>query len=429
MIKKPACSPRFGEAGRQAGISQTFCLLIYTTNFTPCQYPSLDTSYFLVYDKNNLPDFNLGQPLSRKKLLLLGFLFILILVIPLTVYLVKQQQDIRIRAEKSTTLSFSPTEDSAEGGSKVKFDIFVSPGVNQIGLIKLVMKYDSTKISTTKESFELDKAFPLGFIQNPEIGPNGDELSFVVSTTDPTKVITQETKLGTVTFDVIATEETTTQISFDSNQIQIRGIEGDFTENVFLEGAPATLTITSGGEISPTPTPTPTTVLSPTPTPTETSEEEGGGGAGATPAENQAPVCQSLEPDKETTGEAPLSITFTVNGTDADGTLNKVTFNFGEGAVEDETSGGGIGTSSVSLSKAHTYQNSGTFTASAILTDDRGGTSSTSSCTATITVSGGVSVTSEVTPLPATGPTQTIVGVGILGGILFLIGTLLFFAL
>lgn len=351
---------------------------------------------------------------------MLGFLFVTLLVIPLTVYLVKQQQEIRTRAEKSTTLSFSPTEDSAAVGAKVKFDVFISPGTNQVNFIKLVLKYDSTKLTATKESFEIDPNLPFTIIQDPAIGPNGDELSLVLSNSnDLTKVIQQDTKLGTVTFDVKAGPSTTTEISFDPNQIQIRGVEGDPSQNVFLEGKPATVTIL-GGEISGTPTVSPQPSISPTPTPS---------GDGVTPSENQAPVCQTLNIDKGASGNAPYSITFTVNGTDADGAINKITFNFGDGPVEDVTSGGGIGTNSVSLPKAHTYQNGGTFTASALLTDDRDGISNSSSCTVTITVSGGATGTSQVTPLPATGPSKTIVGAGVLGGILFLIGTLLFFAL
>ncbi len=372
---------------------------------------------------------------SRKKLLLLGFLFVILLVIPITVFLVGQQQDLRGRANPNTTLSFVPDDQTASVGAKVKVDVWVSPGNNLVNFIKLVVKYDSTKLSAEEDSFVLNPASNLSIIEGPVIGSAGDDLAVTLSIeNDPTKVIQQNTKIGTITFDALATSGTPTQISFDDTLIQIRSTNGAnqdaFNENVFLSGDPATVTIQEGTQVSPTPratgapTATPTTTLSPTPTSTQS-------GAGVTPVNNQAPVCESLVTDRSTTGTAPLSITFTVNGSDADGTISKATFSFGEGTVEDVTTGGGIGTDTVNVQKSFTYNNAGGFTASALLTDDNSGVSSDStSCAVTVTVSDGSgSGSSSVTPLPDTGPTETIVGVGALGGILFFIGALLFLAL
>ena len=367
---------------------------------------------------------------------MLGFLFVILLVIPITVYLVGQQQDLRGRANPNTTLSFVPADQTASVGAKVNVDVWVSPGDNLVNFIKLVVKYDSTKLSAEEDSFVLNPASNLSIIEGPVVGSAGDDLAVILSIeNDPTKVIQQNTKIGTITFDALATSDPPTQISFDDKLIQIRSTNGAnqdaFNENVFLKGDPATVTIQGeGGDLSPTPTvtgaptATPTVTLSPTPTSTQS-------GVGVTPASNQAPVCESLVPDRSTTGTAPLSITFTVNGSDADGTINKATFSFGEGTVEDVTTGGGIGTDTVNVQKSFTYNNSDTFTASALLTDDDSGVSSNStSCAVTVTVSDGSGGTgTSVTPLPDTGPTETIVGAGVLGGVLFLIGALLFFAL
>lgn len=375
----------------------------------------------------------MGSSLSRKKLILLGFFFVILLVIPLTVYLVQQQQETRTRAEKSTTLSFIPADPTASVGGSVDLQVWLSPGTNQVNFLKLVLKYDSTKLQATEESFVLDPESNFSIIQNPAIGADGDELSVVLSISDPTKAIREvDKKIGTVTFDVIGTsEDAPTEVSFDSTQIQVRsvGAQDPFKENVFSSGTSAKVTIQSEGEPTPTTTPSatiapPTAELSPSPISTDS-------GDGATPADNQAPVCQTFNTDRADSGTSPYSLTFTATGSDTDGTISKVTFNFGDGPVEDVTTGGGIGTSSISLAKAHTYNNAGTFTATAILTDDRGGTSDSYACSKTITIDGGsgTSTDGSATPLPDTGPSETIVGVGILGGILFLIGTLLFFAL
>ena len=363
---------------------------------------------------------------------MLGFIFAMLFIIPLTVYLVQQQQETRTQATPNTTLSFVPASKTAIIGEQISFDIIVSPGNNQVNFIKLVLKYDPTKLSATENSFEVDPASNLSILEGPVLAT--DTLSVVLSVqSDPTKVIRTDTKIGSVTFEVIGASDLPTEITFDPDQIQIRSISGAnqdaFNENVFLNGAPANVTIQSGeGDLTPTPTATPSATLSLTPTPTSTPS-----GNGATPAENQAPVCESLNLDVSTSGVVPYDVTFTAAGTDADGTIEKVTFSFGDGNVQDVASGSGITTDTVDVSVPYTYQSAGTFTASALLTDDQSEISDSASCSTTITVTDGSDIDGELnvsaTPLPETGPTETFVGIGMLGGILFLIGALLFFAL
>lgn len=355
-----------------------------------------------------------------------------LLVIPITVFLVQQQQNLQSNANPNTTLSFVPPDKTAAVGEKVDLDIWITPGNNQVNFVKLVLKYDATKVSTTEEDFTLNPASNLSIIEGPVIGTEGNEFSVILSVeNDPTKVIQSDTKIGTITFEALEAADPPTQISFDDQQIQIRSINGanqdKFNENVFLNGTPATLTIQEDvGDVSPTLTQGATPIVTPSISPAPTSTD-----SATVPAQNQSPVCSSLVTDRNTDGTAPLSITFTVNGSDTDGTINKATFSFGDGTVEDVTTGGGIGTDTVNVQKAFTYNNSGSFTASALLTDDNGGVSSDStSCATTITVSDGSGGTSEgTTPIEATGPTETVFGIGALGGILFLVGALLFFAL
>lgn len=393
----------------------------------------VDTLFISLYDKVKLPNLNLRMPsFSRKKLLLIGFLFVILLVIPITVYLVRQQA-LQSKPIPNTTLSFVPSDQTASVGTKVNFEIWVSPGNNQVGFIKLVVKYDSTKLSATEDSFSLNPASNLSVIEGPVIGAAGDELSVNLSV-DPAEVIKQDTKIGDITFDVISSSVTPSEIAFDDTKVEIKSISGtkqDAGENIFLSATPATVTFQETEEIEPTLAPqvsTPAAALSPAPVSTDS--------AGAFAAGNLPPVCESLITDRSTDGTAPLSIVFTANGLDTDGTVNKATFSFGEGTVEDVTTGGGIGTNAVNIQKPFTYNNEGNFTASVLLTDSSGGVSSSSaSCAVSILVSGisagGIesSESAQITPLPPTGPTQIIIGLGILGGVLFLIGALLFFAL
>lgn len=363
----------------------------------------------------------------------------ILLVIPVTVFLVQQQQNLQSQANPNTTLSFVPPDKTATVGEKIDFDVWISPGNNQVNFVKLVIKFDATKLSTQEDYFELNAASNLSIIEGPIIGPDGDNISIILSVeNDPTKVIRADTKIGTISFDTLEAADAPTQIAFDDQQVQIRSINGAnqdaFNENVFLNGTPATVTIQEDADVTPgqgtlTPAATPIITTAATFTPTPTSTESG---EGSSPSTNQAPVCESLITDRSTDGTVPLSLTFTASGSDTDGTISKVTFSFGDGTVEDVTTGGGIGTDTVNVQKSFTYNNANSFTASALMTDDSGDVSSDStSCAVTVTVADGDGSTvdsGDVTIAP-TGPTETIFGIGAIGGLLFIVGALLFFAL
>jgi hypothetical protein len=140
-----------------------------------------------------------------------------------------------------------------------------------------------------------------------------------------------------------------------------------------------------------------------------------------------------LTTDLGTSGIAPYTLIFTAEGSDDDGTISKVTFDFGDGTIEDVTEGVEIGLSTITLQKTHTYDTAGNFEANVILTDDENSISEATTCTVEINITDdgeGGSLTSTPTPtIAAPGPGDAIVGIGILGGVLFLIGALLFFAL
>ncbi len=362
-----------------------------------------------------------------------------LLVIPVTVFLVQQQQNTRSQATPNTTLNFVPSEKPAEVGGKVDFEVWISPGNNQVNFIKLVIGYDGTKLTASPDSFELNTASNLSVIKPLAINDAGNELTLVLSAQNPTKVINQNMKIGTISFTVNEASETPIQIAFNDQSIQIRSINGAnqdaFNENVYTKnGATASITTQGATDLTPTITetltPTPSITLTPTPslTPTPTSTDSGDSDT----SPNQSPVCENLIADRSTEGTAPLSITFTANGSDSDGTISKASFSFGDGTVEDVTTGGGLGTATVNVQKSFTYNNAGTFTASALLTDDGGAVSSDSeSCSTTVTVTdgSGTGTDSGASPIPPTGPSKTIFGIGALGGVLAVIGALLFFAL
>lgn len=373
--------------------------------------------------------------LSGKKIILLGIIVVLLATIPLTIYLIQKQQETRAGAVASTTLSFSPTSSQASPiqkavGDTFDLDIMMDPGSNQVSFIELALTYNKDKLMVTGNEL-VPNANVLSTIAGPVSTPGNISITLSIGA-DPTKVIQTITKIATISFKALATTETTaTQVQFGgTTQVLSRAPTDQYNENVLSTTSPAYIAIAAG-----TTTPTPTATSSPAPT-----------------TGNQLPICDNLNVDRTTSGTAPFSIAFTANGRDSDGTISKVSFNFGDGPVQDVTQAGGIGTNSVSVQIAHTYRNPGTFQASAIFTDNNNAVSTaSSSCGQTITVTGGAggpAPTSQVTVVPQpsstptatltptviplvtpTGPGHQVIAVGIAGVILTILGGFLFLAL
>lgn len=402
--------------------------------------------------------------LSPKKLILLGLGVILLIAIPLTVFVVQQQQQTRSNASPATILSFidpatqNPTTQAnpkiVTVGENVSFDVVMDPGSNVVGGITLIINYDSTKLSVVGQGIAPNTTVMGNLLGNIKNTPGQIEVSLSPAAVDPTKAITQKATIGTITLKAtnITDVGTPTQITFDANTIVAPIGSGDTNSNVLAGKSPAFVSIVEEGEITPTPTtspsvtpsvitPTPTLKPSATPVPTATTAPQ----PTATPTpipqvDNQIPVCSGLAIDVASEGISPYTVNFTATGTDSDGTVAKVSFNYGEGAIEEVTSGGGIGTNTVNVPGTHVYSSAGTFTASAVLTDDASGASTACSQTITVTAQAvPTGETAQVTPvaeaptatptIAATGPTEAIIGIGILGLLFTVVGAAILFIL
>lgn len=401
-----------------------------------------------------------------KKLLLIGFIAVLLAVIPLTVSFLQSTTQTESKAEKATTLCFALPESSTclssatpvqkNIGDVIPLDIYLDPGgKNSIVVATVSINYDQTKLTA-----DPTQGTGLGLIMTPTSAtatqgftqplvdaaytPGNASITLTVGT-DALKAISQKTKIATITFKALAAATTGVPITFDDNKSNATSTI-DPEVDVLSTKQPALIQIASA--VGPTSTIAPTQPAS-TIAPTQP--------AGATVPPNQIPLCTGLNVDRATSGPAPFSITFTANGNDPDptGTISSVTFDFGDGPVQTVTSGGGIGTRAASVAVSHTYNNPTTFTVKATLTDDKGGLSvANSSCTQTVTVTAGPTGTDGTgstgtttpttiaqaptetpTPLPQKnfetppGPGNTILGIGAVGAALTIIGALAFFAL
>jgi len=382
---------------------------------------------------------------SGKKLLLFGFIAVLLVAIPLTVYIVQQQQQTQGGAAPSTTLGFNPASKTIAVNDTVSLDVMMNPGTNQVSFVKLIINYDATKLATAAAGTAICPqkpddalcpnvvAFP-SVLQGPTYGPGTISVTLSIGGS-PQNIVQTATKIASLSFQALtSTDPGTTKITIDSQQGQVLSIAStdQFNENVLSSVSPAAITITAAA-VTPSPSPTPTPSPSPTPTAVPTSEPTAVPTSEPTATPNaQAPTCESLTLSGEATGTAPYSLTFTATGTSSASTISKVTFNFGDSAIQDIPQSGGP--SSISVQASHTYNSAGTFVASSSLTDALGNVSNTTACTKTITVnmaptSTVIAQATPVPPLPPTGPDWKILAIGTVGTILSIIGVLLFFAL
>src|SRR3989344_7158135 len=192
------------------------------------------------------------ERLNFKKILLLGSLILIILAIGVTVYLSQQQQEIRTKAEKSTTLSLIPASQSVTQGNEVILDVYLEPGTNQVNFAEFSIKFDANKVSPINNGFQLEDGSTLNFISQPSISSGTIHLALGTGY-NPENLIKIRKKLGILSLKINNTAGLgESQVYFDSVQVRSAGPNDSFKENVFSSANPATLRI-----VTPTPTPSP----------------------------------------------------------------------------------------------------------------------------------------------------------------------------
>lgn len=320
----------------------------------------------------------------KNKYFILGNILLLLAVIPLTLFVVKRQTNLKSKATPSTTLSFTPTTASVVTGQTTSFDIMVNPGQNVVSIIEIIIQVDPDKLEIASLTNN-DSAFPVK-LRGPTINADGTANLSVSTSNDVQKAIQAPTKVATLVLKGKApTSGAASVVKFDKSKSQVFSLatSDGATENVLSDTGTTSVTITGNAVSS-----------------------------------GQKPTCTALNLDRSPNGTVPYAVTFTGVGTVATGTISKASFTFGDGTSQDVTNAGGIGTNSVNVSISHSYTIPGTYNANVILTDSNGTASDVGVCTKSITVTaaggggdGGVSSPSAtVTPttaviIPTTTPT------------------------
>lgn len=399
-----------------------------------------------------------------RRFLIIGFILALLIAVPIVAYFViNQKTETQSHANPLSSLLFEDLTDPAVVGQPYKVTVDVNPSSNgssnSVSFVKLTVSYDGSKLQADNSSLVPDPAFPVT-LEGPTNTCNGTACTITATLSigpDPTKAISSQSPVATITFKPLAPTDANAPVKLDfvsgQNQILSLATTDQPAENVFTRGIPTNVTILSAADASGTPTPTipgdqPTDTPAPgapTNTPPPSGGSTGGSTGGTSGSSNQPPICNSLTVTKVATDTSGMSYTLEAKGSDSDGTVSKVTFNFGDGNVQDDTNGQTIGTNSIDESAAHTYASSGTYTASALLTDNEGAISTTSTCKQTINVGNVANNPSPTTiaeagtptptaipanpkNIPPTGPGDTLVIIGLSGaalaglGLAFMLG-------
>ena len=370
---------------------------------------------------------------SYKKIFLLGFIITTLVAIPFSVYVAQKRQQPTTKATEGTILSFSPTPQSIKVGDNLSLNIYLEPtSANQVSFVKLSISYDSSKFATISSSLTANPESSnklTTIIDDPKYESGKASISLSIGA-DPANAIKTKTKIAMLQLKAIAaTIPNKTNITFDpapnTQVLSITTSTDQTSENVLSTTIPAEITIASVA-ISPTATPTLTS------TPTHTTPIPISGTVTPSLSPLSAPVCLSLEVNA--TNAAILSpIAFVASGNATNGTISKISFNFGD-AIEDLEVKGEKGISSASGQITHTYKTPGIYTAYAILTDNNNNLSAQQdSCTKTITINStdiDISPQPLIQPPPCTDPNacgdgKTMFSLGALGIIITIIGGVL----
>ena len=210
------------------------------------------------------------------KFFILGNLLLLLIAIPLTLYFVKKQQELRSKAAASSKLYIDPaTVNTSTQCQSASVDLTIDPGSNIVSIVDFYITYDPTKLDITQ--ITPSTSFPTA-VRASSIS-NGEANMSVSVGADVTRAVSSVSKVATITF--VPKAQGSAQIQIDSSRSRVfsLGPSDQPTENVLASVAPGAITIGNSacltGGTGATPTVAPTTApgtggsLSPTPTAAE----------------------------------------------------------------------------------------------------------------------------------------------------------------
>lgn len=245
-----------------------------------------------------------------KKIALIVGLLVLVVSVPVGIFLLNQQQEVRLSAAPSTVFSVSPSSRNLAPGDTLNADISVDTGNNLIVSADIVLSFDPKYlevISISSGPFWTSTSE----VQKSLNNTSGKVIYSIYTFKENAKKGTGV--LATVVFKAKAAGATS--VAFDSSQSAVYGLtEG---QNVLASSIPGSYTIT-GTEATASPVPTATASPASTSVPTSSpgsSSGSGSSGAGG-PTTTPAPTKTATPKPTSTKQATPASTTLPVTGVD-----------------------------------------------------------------------------------------------------------------
>jgi hypothetical protein len=199
--------------------------------------------------------------IRNKKIAALCIVLLLYVTLIAALFYNKQRQETRSRATASTTLNFSPSSSPEAAINKdldeqFSIDVTVSPGSNIVSFLLLDVEFDPEKVTPDDANpIEVNtQKFP-EILEGPVVNPGSIKVKVAVGS-DPTKAITEQTKVATLHFK--ATGETgsePTEIRLTDQSVALSLNRDDRADENVLQSTGITyLTV---GDTTPPQSPTP----------------------------------------------------------------------------------------------------------------------------------------------------------------------------
>lgn len=225
------------------------------------------------------------------------FAIFLLLAIPISVFVVMKNQELRKKATPSTSLSITPTTLTKAVGEEFTLEVKMNTAENQIVAVDLKIFFDATKFEGV-------------WIRNGSMFPNilssgvvgSGTASIALGAPNTTTPITGSGTAATLRLKAIAATTTPVTVRFGSDTFV--GALNEGSTNALQTSVPATITI-GGGTTTPTPS-----SLAPTLTPTLRASDSAS--PSAVTISSPAPNASVSTTQPTLTGTAPPQTTVTI---------------------------------------------------------------------------------------------------------------------